>query len=204
MQRWFLQDCNCAMEAQLPLKCQRLNGQIWTLVLTFHCLQMQRWVCSDEFVNHTYIPLASVHLPLEPSILSLQQDRLEQVSFNCLATQRLLDKCCNSFPPPDAQCLWGWMEQWAGLGWTPGFCMMIRGMPFWSTAMLRYTASLERWELGPVTDFASKVVGDKLQYFYLLGKILWPFTLFIYFTGNEISPLTNGCGTFSILYISFH
>lgn len=69
-------------------------------------------------------------------------------------------------------------------------------IPFWSTAILRYTASLERWELGPVTDFASEVEGDKLQYLYLLGKILWPFPLFISFTGNEINLLTNECGTF--------
>lgn len=136
---------------------------------------------------------------------------LEQVCFNCLATQRPRDKCHNSFPPPDARCLWGWMEQWAGLGW-PGRRAIAwwledqsKGwIPFWSTAILRYTASLERWELGPITDFASEVEGDKLQYLYLLGKILWPFSLFTSFTGNEISPLTHGCGTFSLLYISLH
>ncbi len=35
--------------------------------------------------------------------------------FQCFETRRSLDKCCDYVPPTDAQRLWGWMGEWAGL-----------------------------------------------------------------------------------------
>lgn len=129
-------------EAQLPLKYQKLNGLLSSVELTFNWLQLCyntfilkmslfRMSClstdSIWFVHLSYGPVASVHLTVEAqhpfSTVGLWRTQI----FNCMKPD---SRWMNDLVPPlEAQLLWRWMEQWAGLGW-PGHrasCVLIQG-----------------------------------------------------------------------------
>lgn len=70
---------------------------------------------------------------------------------------------CVFFLPPESQRLWGWMQQWAGLGqsarWasTWWFGGSVRRLDLCLTVIMRHTPSVEQWELSVTVLWRSTV-----------------------------------------------
>ncbi len=88
----------------------------------------------DEFVQNQQVSWLDFLLIHSRSVSAFPCWSLASIDFNgtdlnsffqCFETRQSLDKCCDYVLPTDAQRLWGWMEDWAGLD--SGFCVMIGG-----------------------------------------------------------------------------
>ncbi len=114
---------------------------------------------STDSISFSYIPVASQCISLlKPSVYWLQWGWFEQF-FQCFETRRSLDKCCDYVPPTDAQRLWGWMEEWAGLdsGLLRDDWRVCRktASPFDWQQFCTIKKSLKLFELSPIAEFAS-------------------------------------------------
>lgn len=68
---------------------------------------------SIDLLNFSFILVTSIRLPVEASLATSWG--CGETIFRCLESRRSGDKCQGFLLSRDARCLWGWMEQWAGL-----------------------------------------------------------------------------------------
>ena len=86
--RWEISDLIVVFASSIWIICRKLNQRVL----------MSFWILTGWVVVARKFPESGSSPHIRHSL-----------------TIRSLDKCCDYVPPTDAQRLWGWMEEWAGL-----------------------------------------------------------------------------------------